>query len=167
MSGLLTQYLQVWNAATPAHDRLVTAERIFAPYGAYKEPMTEHLDPRGLVHHIETVALPQLGSFALRPAGAPQIHGRSLLFSWEYVGSDGQRGGFVGSSGTDFVQISEAGLLEQAIAFFDVALADGVQPSLSVTARSMGVPRFRPVHAARPKPMRRRANRPDRQRTTT
>lgn len=124
----LGQYLRIWSEATPADDRLETALRIFAPDGVYKDPMTAQLDPQGLVRHVEDVVLPQLSDFHLRSVGTPQIHGRYVLFSWAYVAADGCRVSFPGSSGTDFVQFSENGLLQEVIGFFDVTLLAGGGP---------------------------------------
>jgi hypothetical protein len=129
VSGLLGQYLRVWSAATSSDERLDTALRIFAADGVYKDPMTAPLDPPGLVRHIEDVVLPNLQGFDLKPVGAPQVHGRCVLFSWEYAVADGRRGSFPGSSGTDFAQISEAGLFERVIGFFDITLTNDAAPA--------------------------------------
>lgn len=102
--------------------------RIFAAYGVYKDPMTDPLDPHGLVRHFEDFVLPNLQGLNLRPVGAPHLQGRCVLFSWEYVAADGRRGSFPGSSGTDFAQISETGLLERVIGFFDVTLTNDAAP---------------------------------------
>jgi len=125
VTRLLGQYLRIWDAATLPAERQAIVQRIFSLDGQYKDPMTPLLDCHGLVRHIEDVVLPRMDGFNLKPAGAPQIHGRCLLFSWEYVGPDGRRGSFSGSSGTDFVQISDAGLLQRVIGFFDVTLTGG------------------------------------------
>lgn len=121
---LLGQYLRMWSVGTASSERLVIARRIFSPQGVYKDPMTDTLEPAALVHHIEHVVLPLLSDLTLRPIGTPHMHGRNLLFSWEYVSADGARGDFAGSFGTDFAKISEARTLDEVIGFFDMTLSD-------------------------------------------
>ncbi|MFS8065492.1 MAG: hypothetical protein ACMG6S_03880 [Byssovorax sp.] len=115
--SLLKRYSSIWDTRVAPETRRRVAAEIFEPEGHYTDPQVGPLSPMALCDHVEQFAALCPG-YRTEPTSGVDAYCRSLRFSWRIVDADGRPAEFPGSSGLDFVRVSERGLLQEVVGFF-------------------------------------------------
>lgn len=115
--SLLKRYSSIWDTRVDPETRRRVASEIFEPEGRYIDPQVGPLSAMDLCDHVERFAAAYPGHYTQAASGV-DAYCRSLRFNWRIVDAGGQPASFPGSSGTDFVKVSERGRLLEVNGFF-------------------------------------------------